>query len=83
MKTIKDLPKRVQGAREAIEKVGGKLVDWYLTMGPYDAVVIVEGPDDATMATVGLGVGSLGNIRTTTLKAFTEAEMAKIVGKFR
>ncbi len=83
MKAIKDLPNRVQAARETIEKVGGKFVDWYLTMGPYDAVAIVEGPDDDTMATVGLGVGSLGNIRTVTLKAFTEAKMTKIVGKLR
>jgi uncharacterized protein with GYD domain len=83
MKTIKDLPKRGRGGREAIERAGGKLLDWNLTMGPYDAVVIVEGPDDATMAAVGLAMGSQGDIRTTTLKAFTEAEMAKIVGKLR
>lgn len=83
MKTIKDLPKRVQRARETMEKAGGKLLDWYLTMGPYDAVVVVEGPDDDAMAAVGLGAGSRGNIRTTTLKAFTEAEMVKIIGKFR
>lgn len=81
MKTIKDLPKRVQAAREAMEKAGGKMLDWNLTMGRYDAVAVVEGPDDASMATVALAVGRSGNIRTTTLKAFTESEAVKIVGK--
>lgn len=81
LKTIKDLPKRVQAAREAIEKVGGKMVDWNLTLGQYDADVILEAPDDSTVATVLLAVGKLANARTTTLKAFTEAEAAKIVEK--
>ena len=81
VKTIKDLPKRVRSAREAMEKAGGKMLDWNLTMGKYDAVAVVEGPNDAAMATVTLAVGCSGNIRTTTLKAFTEAEMEKIVAQ--
>ena len=81
VKTIKDLPGRVKSAREAMERAGGKFVDWYLTMGMYDAVAIVEGPDDATMATVALAAARAGNIRTTTLKAHTESEMTKIVEK--
>jgi len=83
MRTIKDLPKRVKAAHEAMEKAGGKLLDWYLTMGQYDAVAIVEGPDDAVMATVGLTIGSKGDIRTTTLKAHTEAQMVRIVEKIQ
>ena len=47
IKTVKDLPKSVQGARQAIEKAGGKILDWNLTMGQYDAVV-KEVPDDYT-----------------------------------
>ncbi len=48
--TPKDLPRDVQKARGAIEKFGGKLLDWNLTMGPYDAVAKVEFPDDYTAA---------------------------------
>ena len=81
IKTIKDLPKRVQAAREAVEKAGGKFVEWNLTMGQYDAVAIAEVPDDAAAAAVILGAGKEGTIRTTTLKAFSEAEAAKIIGK--
>lgn len=81
IKTIEDLPKRLQEARGAIEKVGGKLLDWNLTMGPYDAVAKVEFPDDYTAATVILTIDKLGQSTTTTMKAFSEAEMRKIVEK--
>jgi uncharacterized protein with GYD domain len=81
MKKIKDLPKRVQAARRTVEKAGGKFVEWNLTMGIYDAVAIVEFPDDATAAAIFLDVGKDGNIHTNTLKAFSEAEGAKIIAK--
>jgi len=81
IKTVKDLPKRVQGARQAIEKAGGKILDWNLTMGQYDAVVKVEAPDDYTTAAVLLAIGKLGAVRTTTMRVFSEAEMKKIVKK--
>ena len=79
MKKIKNLPKRVQAARKTIEKVGGTFVSWNLTMGPYDSVAIVELPDDTALAPIILGVGKDGFIETTTLKAFSETEAAKIV----
>ena len=81
IKKIKDLPRRIQSAHEAVEKLGGKFVEWNLTMGQYDAVAIAEGPDEAAVAALILNAGKKGNIRTTTLKAFTEAEAAKIIGK--
>ena len=81
MKKIKNLPKRVQAARKAIEKVGGTFVSWNLTMGLYDSVAIVELPDDTTLAPIILGVGKDGFIETTTLKAFSEAEATKIVSQ--
>ena len=81
IKNVKDLPKRVQSGRETIEKAGGKWLDWNFTMGEYDAIVKVELPDDYAAATVALGIGKGGNVRTKTLKAFNEAEMKKIVEK--
>jgi len=50
-------------------------------MGEYDAVMTVEMPTDAAMVTMSLAQGSLGNIRTTTLRAFSESEMIDMVGK--
>ena len=79
MKKIKTLSNRIQAARRATEKAGGKFVAWNLTMGIYDSVAIVELPDDATVAKIILGAGKEGNIETTTLRAFSETEAAKIV----
>ncbi len=81
IRNVKDLPNRVQGGRELIEKAGGKWLDWNFTMGEYDAIGKVELPDDYAAATVAMSLGKLGNVRTTTLKAFNEAEMKKIVEK--
>lgn len=77
---IKDSPSRLDTARKAIEKVGGKLHGWYLTMGKYDAVLISEFPTDEACAQFMLSVGALGNLTTQTLKAFPEAEYRKIIG---
>jgi uncharacterized protein with GYD domain len=48
-------------------------------MGQYDAVVIAEGPDDETAAKLALLIGAQGNIRTQTLRAFTEDEYRKVI----
>jgi len=77
---VKDSPTRLDNARKAAEKVGGKINAWYLTMGHYDAVFVSEFPDDNTCAKFTLSVGALGNVNTQTLKAFPEPEFRKIVG---
>jgi uncharacterized protein with GYD domain len=77
---IKDSPSRLDAAKKAAEKEGGKIQAWYLTMGQYDAVLISEFPSDEASAKFALSAGSLGNISTETLKAFPEAEFRKIVG---
>jgi uncharacterized protein with GYD domain len=63
------------------EQLGLKVHGWYLTMGQYDIVVVVEGPDDETMATQALGVASRGRTRTETLRAFTLDEADAIIQK--
>jgi len=80
IRNIKDSPKRVNAARELARKHGAELKDFYLTMGAYDVVSIVEAPTDDAATRFVLALGSLGNVRSTTLKAFTEAEYQKIVG---
>jgi len=76
---IKESPARLDVARKAAEGAGGKVHAWYLTMGKYDAVIISEFPNDETAAKFMLATGSMGNVTTQTLKAFTEAEYRKIV----
>ena len=66
---------------KVVSKNGGKLVAFYYTMGSHDGVAIVESPSEESFLKTVLTVGSLGNIRTTTLKAWPTAEMAKIINQ--
>jgi uncharacterized protein with GYD domain len=71
----------VKEARETIEKFGGKLLDWTLTMGQYDAVAKIEFPDDYTTAAFTLTIAKTGNQETTTMRAFSETELKQIAEK--
>ena len=80
IRNVKDSPDRYEAFKALAEKVGGKVKGVYYTMGHYDMVVIVEGSDEAAMTAM-LKVGSLGNVRTETLRGFSLEEMKKIIGK--
>lgn len=81
IRAAKDTVKRVAAARQAFEKLGARIKDFYWTLGSYDCVVVVEAPSDEVMTTLGLQLGALGNVRTTTLRAFNEKEMEQILKK--
>jgi len=81
IRTIKESPRRLDATKKAIEAAGGKMLGFYLTMGKYDSVLIVEAPSDEVAATLALSAGSQGSIRTETLKAFSEAEYRRIIAK--
>ena len=81
VKTIKELPARIAAGRQALEAKGGKIVQYYLTLGAQDAVVVFELPDDETTASMMLAQAGLGNLRTTTMRAFTEAEIPGVISK--
>ena len=80
MKNIKESPARLDAARKAFREMGAELKDFYLVQGQYDALCIAEAPDDATMAKIMLSIGAKGNVRTETLRAFSEQEFRKIAG---
>ena len=79
IKAIKESPRRVDGVRALAERLGGRMGDLYLTMGAYDLVAITEFPDSEAAAKFSLTLGSMGNVRTTTLQAFDEAQFRDIV----
>lgn len=79
VKNIKDSPARLDDAKKLFNAMGAELKAWYLTLGEYDAVAIAEAPDDETGTKLLLTVGSQGNIRTETFRAFTEEEYRKII----
>ena len=76
----KESPKRLDAGRKAFKKKGVEIKDTYLTMGRYDLVCVIEGPDDETVASALLSLGSQGNVQTETLKAFDEEQYRKILG---
>ena len=79
VRDVKGAPARIKAATKAVEAAGGKLLSFYVVMGQYDYVAIAEGPSDEIAMAQLLGLGMQGNIRTTTLKAFTEEEFAEII----
>lgn len=81
IRDIKNAPARVEQAIKAVEAMGGKVLGVYVTMGEYDYVTIGEFPSDEVAMTFLLGLNALGNVTTTTLKAFTPEEFAEIVKK--
>jgi uncharacterized protein with GYD domain len=74
---------RANAAAAALKKLGGKMKTVYWTMGPYDAVSIVEAPDDETVTAFCLAVGGQGNVRTLTMRAFEKPEMQKILDRLK
>jgi uncharacterized protein with GYD domain len=79
LEKIKERPARLDAGKKAIESAGGKLKGFYLLMGQYDMAIIVEAPDDATLARINLSLASKGGVRSETLRAFTEDEYRKII----
>ncbi len=81
IRNIKDTVKRGDAAMAEAQKMGMKIVEEYWTMGAYDAVVVLEAPDDETMSAFILKIGSLGNVKGQTLRAFRRDEMEAILAK--
>ncbi len=79
IRNIKDSPARVEAARELALKFDVRLKDLYATLGGYDFVITLEAAGDGAVTKFALALGALGNVRTTTLKAFTESEYKDIV----
>jgi uncharacterized protein with GYD domain len=81
VKTFKELPRRLEETRKAGEALGAKLNAFYLTMGQYDAVVVSDAPDDTTVAKLALAAAGRGNVRTETMRAFSEDEAKRIAAE--
>ena len=79
VQNIKDSPKRLEDFKKALEAAGGKLVGFYLTMGRYDMVLIVECLSDEVSAALVLSTASGGSVQTETMKAFPESQYREII----
>ena len=80
VKAVRDTCDRAAAFKAAAEKLGVKVTGEYWTLGAFDGVLILEAPDEARATAALLHLGSLGNLRTQTARAFDPAEMQKILG---
>jgi uncharacterized protein with GYD domain len=73
--------KRAAAVKASAKKMGVKVTDIYWTLGDQDGILIFEAPDDETATAMMLHVGASGKVHTATARAFTAAEMDKILAK--
>ena len=81
IKTVKDAPQRIEQGIKSFEAMGGKVLGFYVTMGEFDYVAIGQAPSDEVLMTFVLALGSMGSVRTITLKAATKEEFSSLVKK--
>ena len=81
IRAAKETTHRVAEWATKVQSKGVSIKQMYWTRGQYDQVCVFEAPGEETAASVLLSADILGNIRTQTLRAFTSAEMEKILAK--
>lgn len=81
VKGVHETTSRAATFKAMAKKLGVKVTNVYWTLGDYDGLLILEAPDDATATTALLHLGALGNVHTSTVRAFSSAEMEKILSK--
>jgi len=81
IRNVKDTAKRAEVFKRIADKAGAKVKEVYWTLGQYDGVLIFEAPEEATATALGLSLGSLGSVRTQTLRAFSAEEIGRIIAK--
>ena len=74
-------PSRIEKAKAAIAAAGGEMKSFYVTLGRFDMIAVIEAPDDAAYARVMLQLASKGGVRTETLRAFSEDEFRSIAAE--
>jgi uncharacterized protein with GYD domain len=79
IRNVKQTIERTDHGGDIAEKHGLKLEQAYWTVGAYDMVTVFDAPDDEAISAHLLEIGSLGNVRTTTLRAYSEEEMSGIL----
>jgi uncharacterized protein with GYD domain len=81
VRNVKETTRRAEALKAVAQNMGVTVKEIYWTLGHYDLVAIIEGPDEETATALGLSLGSLGNVRTETLRGFSAEEMNRIIAK--
>jgi len=83
IRNVKDTRKRSEAATAEAEKMGVKIINAFWTMGAYDVVILLDAPNDETVSAFSLKMGSLGNVKSQTMRAFRVEEMESILAKIK
>lgn len=81
VRNIREAPTRIEAGIKAWEAGGGKMLGFYATTGEYDYVGISEAPTEEAGTAFNLAIASQGNVRSTTMRAFSRDEFAAIIAK--
>lgn len=81
IKDLKNAPKRIEEGIKAFEKIGGKMIGFYAAVGEYDYISIGEAPSDEAAIAFSMGLSSLGNVKTTSVKLIPVAVFTELVNK--
>jgi uncharacterized protein with GYD domain len=76
---VKDAPKRSQAAKDLAKKLGIQIKQLYLTSGEHDLLIILETENGDSVAKFALAIGALGNVRSTTARAWPETELKELI----
>lgn len=79
IRNVKESPARLDAAKKAFQAAGAELKQFFLLMGQYDILIVSEAPNDEAVGKVALALGSLGNVRTESYRAFPEPEFRKLI----
>ena len=83
IKDIRSAPKRIDEAVKRLEKLGGKLLGFYATLGDFDYVIVSHAPNDKIALTFLLGLGQTADLRTKTLKAYSRDQYESIIKELK
>ena len=81
VENVKESPNRLDAFKQLCESTGVKVEGFYLTMGRYDIILIVDAQNPETVAKIILATASRGAVSTETLPAFAEEEYRKIISE--
>lgn len=79
IRDLRDSPQRADAFNAYAERAGVKVIGQYWTIGNHDGLLIMDAPSDEVAASVLLHLGTVGNVRTTTLRAFDWAEAQDLI----
>ncbi len=81
IRNIAETTNRAEAFQAMATASGVEVKELYWTAGPYDVMCLMDAPDEETINALTLKAGTLGNVRTTLMRAFSRSEMQGILAK--